>query len=286
MKQIESLSNIQAEIDSFRLLGKTIGFIPTMGALHEGHLSLVKQSIIDNDITVVSIFVNPAQFAPNEDFDQYPRTIEQDVYLLDQLKYVDYVFTPRRDCFYPQDTTSMTQIHIPLLSTYYCGDSRPHFFDAVCSIVLRLFNCLFPTAAYFGEKDFQQLFLIQKMVFDLCLPIKILGCPIIRQANGLAMSSRNVYLSETQQDQASYLYKMLTHAQSLYQAGNISVTDITAQMRLFLESNSSIQIEYIAFVDETTLITVPVCTDTTRILVAGYIGKTRLIDNLALSRNA
>ena len=280
MKQIESLSNIQAEIDSFRSLGKTIGFIPTMGALHEGHLSLVKQSIIDNDITVVSIFVNPAQFAPNEDFDQYPRTIEQDVYLLDQLKYVDYVFTPRRDCFYPQDTTSMTQIHIPLLSTYYCGDSRPHFFDAVCSIVLRLFNCLFPTAAYFGEKDFQQLLIIRNLVIQKKIKTKIIGCEIVRGKNGLALSSRNKLLDEHELKLAPILYQTLIEAKKL--KNKLTPDEIIKYVEKKLSFFPSLNLEYFIIADEKSLTPIDNFNINKKIrtFIAVKFGKIRLIDNL------
>ncbi len=282
MNQIETIDKIQKVIGIAKRARKSIGFIPTMGALHQGHLSLVKQSLLYNDITVVSIFINPTQFGPNEDYAQYPRTIDKDLFLLSQLNHVDYVFTPKPDSFYMEDPLKSTRIHIPKTSTYYCGQSRPHFFDGVCSIVLRLFNCILPTNAYFGEKDFQQLFLIQKMVHDLFLPIKIIKCPIVRDENGLAMSSRNLYLRSSQKKEASYIYKMLKYGQELYQAGNTDVSDVKAKMHQFLEKNTAIKLEYIVFVDESNLELVNVCTETTRVLVAAKVENTRLIDNVSL----
>ena len=286
MNLISSPQEIQHAIQNEKAQGKTVGFVPTMGALHAGHLSLVHRSISENDITVVSIFVNPTQFGPNEDFKDYPRNLDADLVLLQHMTHVNYIFTPQTETLYGADPSTSTSVHIPDLSTRYCGQSRPHFFDGICTVVTRLLNCVMPTQAYFGEKDFQQLFLIKKLVADLFIPVKIIGCPIIREdnglANGLALSSRNHYLTIPQKEEASYLYKMLKYGQELYQSSKSNSTYIEDKMRQFLEKNTSIEIDYIAFVDKDTLLPVSICTNTTRILAAGYLAKTRLIDNLGV----
>jgi pantoate--beta-alanine ligase len=284
MNLINSPQEIQHAIQTEKSQGKTVGFVPTMGALHAGHLSLVHRSISENDITVVSIFVNPTQFGPNEDFDQYPRPLDSDLIQLQHMKHVNYIFTPQTELLYGSDPSTATSVHIPDLSTRYCGQSRPQFFDGICTVVTRLLNCVMPTQAYFGEKDFQQLFLIKKIVADLFIPVKISGCPIIREDNRLALSSRNQYLTIPQKEEACTLYKMLKYGQELYQSGEINTTYIEDKMRQFLEKNTAIKIDYIAFVNEGTLLPVSICTNTTRILAAVYLAKTRLIDNLALSQ--
>jgi pantoate--beta-alanine ligase len=286
MIQIKSVQNIQVAIQNEKSQKKTIGFVPTMGALHNGHLSLIRRSISENDITVVSIFVNPTQFGPNEDFDHYPRPIDTDLQLLNTLN-VNYVFTPTSETCYGKNSSTATRIHIPDLSRQYCGQSRPQFFDGVCSIVARLFNCITPTHAYFGKKDFQQLHLIKKMVSDLLIPIKIIGCPIIREDNGLAISSRNHYLTDPQKEEASQLFKMLQYGKKLYQSGETNTHQLHKKMTDFITQKASLSIDlsidYIEYVDTTTLRPVTTCTDHTQILVAGYLNQIRLIDNLKIS---
>ena len=230
------------------------------------------------DKVVVSIFINKAQFGPDEDFDQYPRSLDAD---LDQLKAlgVDVVFTPSFSDFYPNPNRS-TKIHVPDLSSRYCGQSRPVFFDGITSVVLRLFHCVSPTIAIFGEKDYQQYVIIQKMTTDLLLPIEIVSSPIIREENGLALSSRNAYLSESEKDEAASIYKSLTHLQSMFQQGEIRSQSLIETFKTGL--SSLIKLDYIHVVDSHTLDEKEMAQSGDRVLVAGGLGETRLIDNISL----
>ena len=240
-----------------------LGFVPTMGALHDGHLSLIQKSKSENDITLVSIFVNPTQFGPTEDYTRYPRPREKDLELL-QKAGVDIVFTPTPETLYPHGTDTTPLVTIPQLTQEYCGKSRPTHFQGVLSVVLRLFNIVRPTRAYFGEKDYQQLRLIQHMAQDLFLPIQVIGCPIIREPDGLALSSRNQYLTPQERTLAPALHKALqTGAQE---------TDPTQIIKKVQENlPPEFKIDYIAITPKKD-----------RILVAATLGTTRLIDNIAL----
>ncbi|MFA5880032.1 MAG: pantoate--beta-alanine ligase, partial [Candidatus Margulisiibacteriota bacterium] len=205
---ISQLNELKNEIAKLKLSNQTIGFVPTMGALHEGHLSLVAKSIEENDKTIVSIFVNPTQFGKNEDLEKYPRPIEKDQKLLQEAG-TAIIFRPSNEVIYLGDPDLGTIIFEPSLSKKLCGLTRPDHFQGVCSIVLRLFNLIQPTRAYFGEKDFQQLTIIKKMVHDLFLNVEIISCPIIREKNGLALSSRNSYLTAVEKEEASFIYQSL-----------------------------------------------------------------------------
>lgn len=276
---VSSIQDLQHYIDAYRAQNKTIGFVPTMGALHTGHISLVKTCQQHCDITVVSIFVNPQQFGPNEDFDRYPRTLKNDITLL-EAQGVELIFSPETTTLYPDDTTEPTRVHVPVLSTLYCGASRPVFFDGVCTVVSRLFNIVKPDSAFFGEKDYQQVAIIRKMAHDLFMPIHIVGCPIIRETSGLAMSSRNRYLSDIDRPKAASIYAALSLAKSAFKSG-------TTQSSTLLEIIHStvhpdIILDYCVVVDAFTLEEIETITSDARILYAGTLSSTRLIDNIGL----
>lgn len=275
-----SVSDIQQQLHPYR--HQKIGFVPTMGALHNGHLSLMKNSHGLCDITVVSIFVNSAQFSPSEDFDTYPRQIEKDIAFIKSLKNPTLIFTPQEKDIYPTNSPT-THISVPTLSQQYCGRTRPHFFDGVCAVVNRLFNIVQPQVAFFGEKDFQQLTIIKKMVHDLFMPITIKSCPIIRESNGVAMSSRNRYLSEQEKQEASVIYRSFLEAKQHFGRGMTQSNSLIKIMTQFIHQNSTITIDYLSIVNSHTLKSIQDCSVDSRILFAGYLNKVRLIDNSSLS---
>jgi len=253
--------------------GKTIGFVPTMGNLHAGHLSLVSAVKPLVDKVVVSIFVNPIQFGPNEDFANYPRTLEQDCEQLNAAG-ADVVFAPQA-----ADMTTNTFIKVPDLSDILCGASRPGHFQGVATIVCKLFQIVQPHIAIFGEKDYQQLQVIRRMVADLHLPVTILGAPIVREKNGLAMSSRNQYLSAEQREQAASIYRELNQLVQLAQQSN-DYEALTQASKNHLNQNG-FKTDYIAIRRQADL-QEPGPDDTQLVaLAAAYLGKTRLIDNIA-----
>ena len=276
-------SKIQELVKKYKNQQLTIGFVPTMGALHEGHLSLVQASNTACDKTIVSIFVNPTQFGPNEDFQAYPRTLSKDQELLSKYK-VDLLFTPSNEEIYPEGPEKGTIIYEPTLSKLYCGASRPNHFQGVCTVVLRLFNLIEPDKAFFGEKDYQQMTILKKMSADLFLKTQIIPCPIIREANGLAKSSRNIYLSTSQYHEASYISQALSQAKKAFQQGETFVPKLLKLIVDYIARNTSIKIDYCLIVDSNTLNEKTAAVrEKDRILFAGYLGKTRLIDNLELT---
>jgi pantoate--beta-alanine ligase len=250
-----------------------------MGALHDGHIALVHAARRHVAVVVVSIFVNPGQFGPNEDFDRYPRSLEADI---ERLKHanVDVVFTPTVEDLYPTGYANATRVRVPKISRRFCGQTRPHFFEGVCSVVARLLNIVRPAIAVFGEKDFQQLTIIRQMVADLVMGIEIVGVPIIREPDGLAMSSRNRYLSDDDRSVATHIYQALQLAGDRIVAGDRQTRNVTAFIRQFL-SKFPIRIDYIEITD-THLNRINVIPYSGRILIAAWVGNTRLIDNLAL----
>ena len=259
-------------------LNESIGLVPTMGALHEGHLSLVRASKKECQKTVVSIFINKLQFGPNEDFNQYPRSIDQDVALLKNEK-VDALFIPNQNEIYP-DILSF-QINETIISKKLEGASRPNFFSGVIMVVLKLFNLVQPSTAYFGEKDIQQLCIIKKMITDFDFPISLRSCPTIRDKNGLAMSSRNRYLSEQQKTEASILYKTLKKGELLIKEKK-SINAIKEQLKnMIIKKN--IKVDYITIVDINTFDEANNC-NMRPIVIAGaiYYQKIRLIDNIII----
>jgi pantoate--beta-alanine ligase len=259
---------------------KIIGFIPTMGALHDGHLQLIKQCKKETDITIVSIFVNPTQFSPNEDFNKYPRPLDSDINKLKKFE-VDILFTPSTDDIYPNGTKSTTRVFIPYISKLHCGQTRKNFFRGICMVVNRLFNITMPDKAYFGEKDYQQLTIIKKMVDDLYMPLEIVSCPIIRDKDGLALSSRNKYLSEEHRKQAPYIYKALCSAKNSFESGEKSSIKLIEHISQYLKKYTEIQIDYINIINPKTLRNINYINKDSHLLFAGYLGKTRLIDNIS-----
>lgn len=262
----------------YLLRGKTIGFVPTMGALHEGHLSLVKRAKSENDITVVSIFVNPTQFGPNEDFDKYPRDMEGDMEKL-KKEGVDILFMPDTDAMYHKGFS--TYITVKGLSDKLCGAFRPGHFTGVATVVCKLFNIVIPTRAYFGQKDFQQTVVIKRMIEDLDMNIEMVICPTVREDNGLAMSSRNAYLGEEERKAAAIIYRTLLCASQAIRSGNCRPQDIKKHMNDMLKSEPLIsEIQYAGVYDTNTLDELNEFKKQSLLAVAVKIGSTRLIDNM------
>lgn len=262
--------------------GKTIGFVPTMGFLHEGHLSLVRKSKVKCEITIVSIFVNPTQFAPNEDLAKYPRDIKRDKYLLTKEK-VDYLFYPGVNEIYSKGF--QTFIEVENITHYLEGQFRPTHFRGVTTVVAILLNSVMPDFAFFGQKDAQQAVIIKRMVKDLKLNLKVILCPIVRERDGLAMSSRNVYLSGKERSDALVLYRSLCMAELLIMDGKRNPGKIITQMKDEIYSVDTSKLDYISIVNSETFepIEEKLTSGSYYILVACKIGTTRLIDNLLIT---
>tara|TARA_A100001015_G_scaffold319104_1_gene440993 strand:- start:2119 stop:2964 length:846 start_codon:yes stop_codon:yes gene_type:complete len=280
MNSITTISDLQKNISDFKQQQKTIAFVPTMGKLHDGHLSLIKEAKKRADIIIVSIFVNPTQFGPNEDFDAYPRDLVTDLKLCTENA-VDVVFLPTKEDLYGYSETP-TEIYIPALSTLYCGKTRQNFFKGICSVVLRLFILIQPDIAIFGEKDYQQFIILSQMVRDLFLPIRMISVPIYREKNGLAMSSRNAYLNNIEQDEAATIFKALMIAKDLFQNGESKTIKLTESVVHFIQKHTQIKIDYCVGVDYKSLREKEHLNKFDRLLFAGYLNSTRLIDNIVL----
>ena len=276
MKIVSDIREMQQLAGHYRQQGKTIGFVPTMGYLHEGHLSLMRRTRPQCDILVVSIFVNPTQFGPNEDFERYPRDFERDERLCREVG-VDVVFYPTADAMYPRPY--LTYVHVEKLSETMCGASRPGHFRGVTTVVTKLFNIVQPHIAVFGQKDYQQSLIIRQMVRDLNFDVEIDVAPIVREADGLAMSSRNKYLSPEERQQALVLYRSLTRAEELIREGERNVDTLLQAMQTVISEAPDARIDYIAIVDAETLEPLSTVRHNTVIALAVYIGTTRLIDN-------
>jgi pantoate--beta-alanine ligase len=259
--------------------GKTLGLVPTMGALHEGHLSLVRAAKAHCDVVAVSIFVNPLQFGPTEDFSKYPRTLERDSALLEDLD-VDMVFVPSVAEMYPPAAT--THVDVSDLSSKLDGGSRPGHFEGVATVVCKLFEIVRPDRAFFGQKDAAQVALLRKMVRDLDMDVKIVVCPIVREADGLAMSSRNAYLNPEQRKQALVLSCALREVKSAVEAGERDALRLAEIGTKFIASEPGAKLDYFAIVDADTLEPVASVSRGTLIAVAAWMGTTRLIDNMVL----
>jgi len=260
-------------------LSGTVGFVPTMGYLHEGHLALVKQARIENSAVIVSIYVNPAQFGPREDFGAYPRELNRDLELL-RGEGVDIVFVPSDDEMYPPEFSSW--VDVEKVTERLEGTSRPGHFRGVATVVAKLFNIVQPTKAYFGQKDAQQAVIIKKMVADLNMGIEIVVVPTVRESDGLAMSSRNIYLSPGERQAAIILFKALTLAQQLSQGGEKDAGKIRRQMTSLIEKEPLAQIDYVSIADAETLEELNLIDHPALASLAVRIGKTRLIDNMPL----
>ncbi len=285
MKVVSTVQEMMALSDAFRREGLRIGFVPTMGYLHQGHISLVRESAARCDVTVVSIFVNPVQFGPNEDFSRYPRAIERDCQLCREAG-VSVAFIPPVEEIYAADRSIL--IEERQLSTGLCGAARPGHFAGVCTVVAKLFNIVNPHVAVFGQKDAQQLAVIRRMVRDLNVRVEVVGAPIVREPDGLAMSSRNVYLTAAERQQALGLSKALALATAHINQGIRSTAALTATLRSFLQKDyPGVQEEYITFADPATLSPLEHLPPGLVLLaLAARVGRTRLIDNALLDVTA
>jgi pantoate--beta-alanine ligase len=276
MEVIESISEMKNLVKEWKRQGLSIGFVPTMGYLHEGHLALVRRAKELSDRVVVSIFVNPIQFAPGEDYQRYPRDLERDKALLEN-EGVDVLFSPRVEEMYPPGF--QTYVEVKELSSGLCGRYRPGHFVGVATVVLKLFNIVQPDIAVFGEKDYQQLKVIQRMVQDLNLDVKIIPHPTVREEDGLAMSSRNTYLSPEERKSAIALYKALNLAEELVNQGERRVATLREKLKEFIESFPYTKVQYIEFVHPETLKEVERVDEPTLLALAVFVGEARLIDN-------
>lgn len=280
MQLIKSIQEMKSISNSWHEEGLNIAFVPTMGFLHEGHLSLVRLAKKLGDKTVVSIFVNPLQFGPKEDFREYPRDLERDKALLEK-EGVDVVFVPSEEEMYPPDY--QTYVEVTKITQGLCGKFRPGHFKGVTTVVLKLFNIVKPDIAIFGEKDYQQLQVIKRMVKDLNLDVKIVGAPTVRESDGLAMSSRNTYLLPEERESALSLYKSLLLAKELIKKGEREAKNIKKQMENFIHSFPFTKVQYIEFVHPETLEPVEIIDQPVVCALAVYVGKARLIDNMLIN---
>jgi pantoate ligase / CMP/dCMP kinase len=280
MLSFQTILGLRCHLES--QLGQTIGLVPTMGALHEGHRSLIDKARQENDLVVVSIFVNPLQFGPNEDLDRYPRPLEADIQLCRSAG-VDVLFTPTAQSI--GALPDITQVVPPVsLTDRLCGQSRPGHFNGVATIVHKLLQIVQPQRAYFGQKDAQQLAVIRRLVADLNLPVRILGCPIVRETNGLALSSRNQYLSASEKTQATALFRSLQAAKQLFGAGEQRADTLLKAAQETLRETPGVVLEYLELVDPATMAAIDRVETLGLLAIAARVGQTRLIDNLLLSQ--
>lgn len=275
------IEEVRKKISEWKKQGFTVGLVPTMGALHEGHLSLITKSVETCDKTIVSVFVNPIQFGPAEDLDKYPKTLEADLKLCKQAN-ADLVFAPTAKEMYGEgnilSNDFLTYVVPPFfLVNKLCGKSRIGHFDGVCTVVMKLFNITQPDYAFFGQKDAQQLIIIKKMVTDLNIPVEIISCPIVRDEQGLALSSRNKYLTENGKNEALVLNKILKNIKACYNKGITDVNALSETAMGFLNENH--ELEYLEFVDKDNLEDKTVADKNTLVLIALRVDKVRLIDN-------
>jgi len=281
---IHTIAEVREKVGEWKRQGLTVGLVPTMGALHAGHLSLIKKSVEKCDKTVISVFVNPIQFCPGEDFEKYPRTLDADNKLAEEAG-VDIVFAPSAEEMYGKGHIMSNDFLTYVIPPFFyqnklCGKSRVGHFDGVCTVVNKLFNIVQPDFAFFGEKDRQQLIIIQKMVHDLSIPVEIIPCPIVRENDGLAMSSRNRYLNAEERKDALVLKSILFNIKSCYNSGINDVKSLTETAYSFLKSSHSL--EYLDFRDKNDLESKTVADDDTIVFIAVKIGSVRLIDNISL----
>ena len=279
MKVVTGVAGMKALARQWKEEGKKVGFVPTMGYLHEGHLSLVRESKKRTDVTVVSIFVNPAQFGPNEDFKKYPRDLEKDSAYLEQGG-VDCLFYPDAVEIYPPGYRAYVEVHG--LQDRLCGKSRPGHFRGVSTVVLKLFNIVRPDIAFFGAKDAQQILIIEKMAADLDLDVEVVTCPLVREPDGLALSSRNAYLSPEERKAALVLSISLRWAERAIGAGERDAAKVTAGIRAAIEAEPLARVDYVEAVDPVNLEPVAEIRGDILIVLAVFIGSTRLIDNIRL----
>ena len=281
MNIVTTIDEVRTQVRAWRKEGLTVGLVPTMGYLHEGHQSLIARSVAENDRTVVSDFVNPIQFGPSEDLATYPRDIDRDAALCEATG-ADLIFHPEASEMYAPDFC--TYVDMDHLTKGLCGASRPIHFRGVCTVVSKLFHIVQPDRAYFGQKDAQQLAVIRRMVRDLNMPLDIVGCPIIREADGLAKSSRNTYLSAEERQAALCLSRALNKGKAAIDAGETDAAKVKAIITAEIEAEPLSRIDYVEIVDWNNLEPVDSTTGSILAAVAVYIGKTRLIDNFIIER--
>jgi pantoate--beta-alanine ligase len=282
MKICSTIREARGACDAARVRGQRLGLVPTMGALHEGHLSLVRAAKAQCDAVAVSIFVNPTQFSPTEDLSKYPRQFERDCQLLEK-EGVDILFAPAVEEIYPKSEGVVTSVVVEGLSEKLDGRSRPGHFRGVSTIVAKLFHVIEPQAAFFGQKDAVQLAIIRRMVRDLNFPVKIVACPIIREPDGLAMSSRNAYLSPEERVYALVLHEALLQVERRFQVGERTVAALISAAKDVFARQPHVLLDYCEIVDPDTLEPVERISQETLVAVAAYVGSTRLIDNLLLN---
>ena len=278
---VKTIEEVRAQVKAWRAEGLTVGLVPTMGYLHEGHQSLIARSVAENDRTVVSDFVNPIQFGPTEDLATYPRDIERDAALCESTG-ANLIFHPEADEMYAPDFC--TYVDMDHLTKGLCGKTRPIHFRGVCTVVSKLFHIVQPDRAYFGQKDAQQLAVIRRMVRDLNMPLTIVGCPIIREEDGLAKSSRNTYLSTEERKAALCLSRGLNKGKAAVEAGETNAEKVKAIITAEIEAEPLSRIDYVEIVDWNNLEPVSSTEGSILAAVAVYIGKTRLIDNFIIER--
>jgi len=281
MRIIGRTNTLRKVISRANRSGRTVGLVPTMGYLHDGHLSLVRRARKECDLVVVSIFVNPIQFGPGEDLGKYPRNFKRDSSLLKSLD-VDIIFAPSAGEMFPKGFS--TFVEVPELGKKLCGRTRPVHFRGVTTVVAKLFNIVSPDSAYFGRKDYQQLVIIKKMVKDLCMDVKVIGLPTVRESDGLAMSSRNSYLSPAERRSAAVIYRALKHSKELAAKGVRSSGRIKSAMRRIISSvRPGAKIEYLEICDPGTFEPKKNIDGPTLVAVAAFVGRARLIDNILIN---
>ena len=276
MRIVESIKDVRATVKEWKAKGLKVGFVPTMGYLHEGHESLIRKASEENDRVVVSIFVNPIQFGPKEDLSTYPRDLERDSKVCESAG-ADIIFHPENEEMYFKDFSTFVDMNG--LTDGLCGKSRPTHFRGVCTVVTKLFNIVAPDRAYFGEKDAQQLAVIKRMVRDLNIDVEVIGCPIVREEDGLAKSSRNTYLSDEERKAATILNKSLIKAKELISKGERRSSVVIDSIKETLDSEPMARIDYVQVVDSLSVESVAIIERSVLVAIAVFIGKTRLIDN-------
>jgi pantoate--beta-alanine ligase len=281
MLVLSTKAEFREHLENVRALGRTVGLVPTMGALHEGHLSLLRAAAADCDVVALTIFVNPLQFGAGEDLSAYPRPLDRDLELAEDAG-ADVVFTPSTDEMYPEPTLST--VHVDQLTLGMEGASRPTHFDGVTTVVAKLFNIAGPSRAYFGEKDFQQLAVVRRMAADLDQPVTVIGCPIVREADGLAMSSRNIYLSSSEREAATVISRALRAGAAMISAGESDPAVVEAHMASIIEAEPLAELDYAVVVDPDSLLTPAELLSGTnvRLLMVAKVGSPRLLDNLGV----
>lgn len=276
MKIVKTVDDVRSIVKEWKKSGLTVGLVPTMGYLHEGHKSLIVRAAAENDRVVVSDFVNPTQFGPNEDLESYPRDLQRDALLCEEAG-ADLIFNPEVSDMYATD--ACTFVDMDALTDELCGKTRPIHFRGVCTVVSKLFNIVAPDRAYFGQKDAQQLAVIKRMVRDLNFDLEIVGCPIIREDDGLAKSSRNTYLNEKEREAALALSKAVRLGEEMAKSGEKSAEKILSAMKEVIEAEPLAKIDYVKAVDAVSIVPVTEMVPPVLVAMAVYIGKTRLIDN-------